>query len=361
MKLAVAGLCVLGLIAALCAAFLIATLGAHGPRAVVHSTQHDPTAPEVVVLFATRRIAAMTVIDGSMVSTKTMPRDQAPKGFISSPVGVVGKIAATPVAESQPFTDTCFAEGPGPRQLADVIPKGKRAVGISVSDYAGLEGLLYPGSMVDVMASFKQQGNSNNPAMSKTLLENVQVLAFEQLSVVSPTRVGPDVEQAAVRTSGSRRVTLLVDSYQAKLLQLAMEQATLSLALRNPLDEARSDNESVSVQSLTGLQADPPPQAQTQETPQWGRDLAAAVEAMQKKMVAAIPATQPTTRPADPVAEAPKPPPHWDTMVIRGETSETVSFPITTPAARPGDKTASGAGTRMPVEAASGATRSYAE
>lgn len=362
MKLAVAGLCVLGLVAALCAAFLLATLRAGASPVVINAAPRGSATPEVVVLFATRRIPSMTVIDGSMVSTRTMPRDQAPKGFISSPVGVVGKILSVPVSENEPFTGACFAESPGPRQLADVIPKGKRAVGISVTDYAGLEGLLYPGSMVDVMASFKsqQQGASNGyQAMSKTLLENVQVLAFEQLSVVSPTKTGPDIDQASVRASGARRVTLLVDSYQAKVLQLAMEQATLSLALRNPLDEVSSDKESVSVQALMGLEANAPAAAEPQqEAPQWGRDLSAAIEALQKKMASAGPSTQPAG--VTQVVEAPKPAPHWDTILISGEKTETVSFPLAAPDGQGSLKAADAAARSVPGTAAGGA-RSSAE
>ena len=47
-------------------------------------------------------------------------------------------------------------------------------------------------------------------------------------------------------------MTLLVDTKQAKALSLAMDQGTLSLALRNPLDGSETDKEIVSVHSLIG-------------------------------------------------------------------------------------------------------------
>ncbi len=53
----------------------------------------------------------------------------------------------------------------------------------------------------------------------------------------------------AGRAGDNHCVTLLVDSKQAKALQLAMEQGTLSLALRNPLDPATTDNEAYWAQS----------------------------------------------------------------------------------------------------------------
>ena len=195
------------------------------------------------VLYAKVPLASMTVVDGDMVATKTMPAQRGAANSISDPVQVVGRMLTVPLLEGQPFTTNCFASESN-ASVAAAVGKGKRAVGISVTDYAGLEGLLYPGSVVDVMVTLKDDiagmsrpSEQGRAALATTLLERVQVLAIERQTVVSGTadKVGSDVE-SSMRPNNTRRVTLLVDTKQAKILQLAMEQGTLSLALRNPLD-----------------------------------------------------------------------------------------------------------------------------
>jgi len=332
MKLAIAGLCFLGLIAAACAAVLV-----NGLRVMPVATA--PAAPEKVVddnpdvrvLYATRNAPAMTVIDGSMVTTHVMPRKEAPKGYISDPIEVVGRVASEQVVAGQPFIKSSFADANQPRQLAAIIPPGKRAVTISVADHAGLEGLLFPGSMVDVMVSFKPSdvGTKWREALTATLLQNIQVLALDHQTVLAP---GKMLDEVGSRSNGSRRVTLLVDTKQAKALELAMDQGTLSLALRNPLDTTETDKEIVSVHSLIG---DVPPIA-LHESPTLGLNMNNPFQAALAALAARdlgmhelpnnLGSAQQPQQPAKP-AEASKPP-HWDITVIHGATSETHSFPM---------------------------------
>ena len=64
---------------------------------------------------------------------------------------VVGRAVIKPMVAGQPFTRTSFVpEGTGPH-LAAILQPGMRAVTVQVSEYAGLEGILYPGSVVDVL------------------------------------------------------------------------------------------------------------------------------------------------------------------------------------------------------------------
>jgi pilus assembly protein CpaB len=250
MKLAVIGLCLLGAVAAACAALLVNSLRLQAANArLATSVVHD-----VSVLYASRAMPAMTVVDSSYVVPKTITTDKAPKSYLSNPTEVVGKVLSRPIAEGEHFTPDAFAESGNGQQVAAVIPAGKRAVGIAVSNYAGLEGLLSPGSMVDVMVSLKPGDGAEGArrdALTTTLLENIQVIAIEQQTVVSPKSVIPEGSSGS-RSNDTHCITLLVDSRQAKILELAMEQGTLSLALRNPLDTSSADREAVWLRSLTG-------------------------------------------------------------------------------------------------------------
>ena len=311
MKWAAIALGVLGFAAAVCAALLVKTLGVTAAPAMTVVPTTQEVQPLVSVLYATTGLPAMTVVDAKSVVVRQVPKNQAPKDFITAPVEVVGKVVGIPVVEGQAFTSACFADKPSARQVADAIPFGKRAVGISVTDYSGLEGMLYPGSTVDVMASFKTQDGEAQDAVTTTLLENIQVLGIEQQTVVSSDKPVVGNGYAAGHNT-TRRITLLVTTEQAKQLQLAMEHGTLSLALRNPLDSGEADRSTVSVKRLLNgldpLQVGPP-------------------------VAAAPPPPPPKVETPEPVKPAPDP--VWDVTIIRGGVSETKALPMPKPAPEP--------------------------
>jgi pilus assembly protein CpaB len=329
MKWAITGLTVLGIAAALCAALLVSAL-----RAGSFSMQRQgkDVDRDVQVIYAKAALDPMTVVDGSMVASKTVKRSEAPPKSISDPVQVVGRVLTVAMLPGQAFNGECFATDRS-ASLAAAVGKGKRAVGISVTDYAGLEGLLYPGSVVDVFLTLKSELPSaamingkaaQRGALTTTLLERVQVLAVEAKSVVSGSAdsVGTDTAAESITRAGrSRRVTLLVDTKQAKALQLGMEQGTLSLALRNPLDTGSADHEQVSLRSILGLKDEPIDSGPSA----WERMLAAAVNASAQMARNAGPSkAKAGSDPFAPPAVAKK----WETTVIRGDKSQTYSFPL---------------------------------
>jgi pilus assembly protein CpaB len=321
MKFAVLGLCLLGLLAAASAAVLVNALRV-SPVAAASGAGAVDENPEVHVLYSTRNVPSMTVVDGGMVTTRVMHKSEAPAGYLTDTAEVVGKIVAMPLAAGQSFAKNIFADLTHTKQLASVIPQGKRAVTISVTDYAGLQGLINPGSMVDVLVSFKASDSSSGrrDALATTLLQNIQVLALDQQTVHSPGKIMDDVG----RQGSTRRVTLLVDTKQAKALELAMDQGTLSLTLRNPLDSTESDREIVSVHSLMG---DTPPVMLRGAAEQINNSgFTAALQALAEKM-AAPEASAPGAKAAAPAPKAPEIP-HWDTTIIRGSEVETRSFPM---------------------------------
>jgi pilus assembly protein CpaB len=331
MKLAIAALCFLGLIAAACAAVLVNGLRVTPVATAPLSSDKPDDNPEVRVLYATRNVPAMTVIDGSIVTTRVMHKKEAPTGFITDPEEVVGHIAAQQIVAGQPFIKTTFSDTSHSKQLAAIIPPGKRAVSIAVTDFGGLEGLLFPGSMVDVMVSFKptDHGTGWREALTTTLLQSIQVLALDKQTVLSP---GKMIDEATGRQASARRITLLVDTKQAKALELAMDQGTLSLALRNPLDSGETDKEIVSVHSLIG---DAPPIALHENPNQNELNMsnslqsvlaALAVRDLTERDLRNNPGNSPGQNPKP--VEAPPKPPHWDITVIHGVAAETQSFPM---------------------------------
>jgi Flp pilus assembly protein CpaB len=118
-----------------------------------------------------------------------------------------------------------------PGMLAFQIPLQRRSTAVD---------LLYPGCIVDVFATFPLTNSDKGEAVVTPLLQNIQVLAIEDETVVPQESEGGSVAPTPRRQpsmSGSATVTLEVNSRQAAALQLALERGTLGLAMRNPLDK----------------------------------------------------------------------------------------------------------------------------
>lgn len=244
MKWSIVGLMLLGVIAAACAAVLVASFRSQS-RVVVMPQILSPSQAQIVI--ATRNMPAMTVVDGQSVRTSIVPVSEAPEGYLRSPTEVVGKLLAVPVVEGQVITNAAFAaEGSGAR-LASALGKGKRSFSLSLARSEA--GLAYAGCMVDVLASITKpgaDGSQRGDAMAMTLLQAVAVLGVDDRSVVSQRE--HRAEASAQRSDRDRMlVTLMVNSTQAKALQLAQKYGSLSLALRNPLDAESVDQEAIAL------------------------------------------------------------------------------------------------------------------
>ncbi len=234
MKWTITILIALGIVAALFSAILVSTMRRDT------SGERD-LSKEISAVLMAKPLPAMSVITSGHIKKDTVPKDKLPAGYISSPVQAIGRVLAVPVVEGQALTQSCFVtEGTG-AQLAAALPHGMRAVTVSVSDNTYAEGLLYPGCLVDVLASFKLQSGklTKGESLSTTLLRGIEVLAIENLSVIS--QQAKQSEKSAVGISQSKgnrlRITLLVNSKQAEALQLATTNGSISLAIRNPLDK----------------------------------------------------------------------------------------------------------------------------
>lgn len=193
----------------------------------------------------------MSVITADALEAGSIKTKEAPQGHFTSPVQVVGKILAKPMVKGQILTrSNIISEGSG-AQLAAALPPGMRAISLNMSGQSISGGLLYPGCVVDVLASFKLTGlasrnNSKGEAISTTLLHGIQVLAVAGESVISKADTGDEAEKVKSKTRSTTQnmtVTLLVDPRQAEALQLAALNGTISLAMRNPLDDEPVDND----------------------------------------------------------------------------------------------------------------------
>jgi len=218
-----------GLIAAVSAAVLAVTL-----RTDFGMVPGNSESEEVEVMVAARALPAMTMVDSTAIAREKVKRsDLLPKAVTNSSQ-IIGRVLVGPVLAGQQFTATQFASSDSGLQLAAIIPEGYRAVNITLTDDSGIEHVLFPGSIVDVITSFRLPSSGTGAAaeiVSFTLLQNIQVLTVGERSIIAPER--PESPETSRR---GRMITLMVNTAQAEALQLAVSHGEVTVAMRNPLD-----------------------------------------------------------------------------------------------------------------------------
>lgn len=181
----------------------------------------------VQVVVASSEISFGQKITPEMIKAVGWPRDSVPDGVFHSTNDVVGKIANQKLVAGEAILKSRTVGQAGGNSLAALIEANKRAVTVRVNDVIGVAGFLLPGNRVDVLAT---RDLEKNRAQTRTLLQNVKVLAVDQTA--APEKDKPVVVRA---------VTLEVDPRQAELLVQATEEGTVQMALRNPEEPAPVD------------------------------------------------------------------------------------------------------------------------
>jgi pilus assembly protein CpaB len=137
---------------------------------------------------------------------------------------VEGKVAKAEILRGEFLLEGRVTEHDEGSTLAALVEQKKRAITVRVDDVVGVAGFLLPGNNVDVLASRLERGSRR--AITETILTNIKVLAVDQ------TARTDDSDPVVVRA-----VTLEVSPKQAEILVARMEEGTIQLTLRNPLEE----------------------------------------------------------------------------------------------------------------------------
>jgi pilus assembly protein CpaB len=153
-----------------------------------------------------------------------------PKGTIpdKEKSKAVGRGVLSDLYEGEPIIENRLAAIGSGGGLAATIPPGMRACAVRVDEVVNVSGFVTPGMRVDVLISGTPPGqqNASQGTLSRTLLQNIQVLS-----------AGTDYQKDAEgKAKTVQVVNLLVTPEQAEILSLASNQVKIQLVLRNPLD-----------------------------------------------------------------------------------------------------------------------------
>lgn len=188
-------------------------------------------------------------ISPEMVSMVDWPTGNMPAGAFRDVKLLDGRVARTSMTRGEPILEGKLARQGTQGGLSAVVGEGKRAITVRVNDVVGVAGFALPGNFVDIMVNTQAQGegaqtNDKDRSISKIVLEHILVLAVAQEAGRDETK--PKVVNA---------VTLEVTPDQAEKIDLARSVGTLSLVLRNQVDQAPTPTIGATKESLLGLSA----------------------------------------------------------------------------------------------------------
>jgi pilus assembly protein CpaB len=202
------------------------------------------------VAVASEDISLGEPIEPNMVHTINWPSDSVPPGVFGDTKSLEGRVVRSSVAKGEPVIDAKLAPVGTKGGLSAVIGEGKRAITVRVNDVVGVAGFALPGNYVDVIVNTQAPGHNDQQSISKTVLEKILVLAVAQQ--VSREDTAPKVVNA---------VTLEVTPEQAEKLDLARSVGTLSLVLRNQVDDNKLATSGATKDTLLGVVAPLPASA----------------------------------------------------------------------------------------------------
>jgi pilus assembly protein CpaB len=211
-------------------------------RMVMTSDSEPPSEPVIVaetaekdeVLVAGRDIALGQQVREDDLGWTDWPRDLTPLNAIlrsdrPDAVGeIAGRIAKAPVYSGEPVREERLISSDR-GFMSSILPKGKRAIAVSVEALTSAGGFILPGDKVDVILTRQSGQRSGNNFTSETILQNVRVLAIDTITA------GEQEEKAL---PPGQTATLELVPNQAEVVAQATQLGTISLVLRSVQDSA---------------------------------------------------------------------------------------------------------------------------
>ena len=228
--------------------------------------------PEDTVMVA---VAARDLYQGVTITEEdlylvALPPRYVPQNVFFTPDHLLGRTPRERILANELVRGDRLADPESGTGLNAVIPRGMRAISIDLSDAPALQGLLNPGSYVDLMGTARPHHDSDR-TVTRTALQAVFVLG-----VNSRTAAESAEEALSWRDAQRPSVTLLVNAHDAEVVANAQALGQVTLTLRANDDLAWSETHGVDARALRSqLESEPsvaprtPPAAEAAEDSGW--------------------------------------------------------------------------------------------
>lgn len=325
MRWTILGLFIVGIIAAGAATMLAVALQQRGGVGAVT----DRGSEEIEVLVAKTNLPSYTIIDSDAVARTKAKRSEAEeKKYLTNETQVIGQMLIADVRQGEVFRAKQFPDAESDISIIRALKPGMRAMSILLSSEQGIENILYPGCVVDVVATFRlppPDGQGFGEIVTATVLRQIDVLGVGPRTVVSE-----NIEKDGKTTTDNKRgrmIALQVTPQQGEMLQMATTQGQVTLALRNPLDKSEDtvgdgtrlgDLSKDLAEKIRRLYEDADRKAQPQQLP------------VATEVASTTDASTPPTLVVEPRNSRESDQPMWLIQVLRnGRIADTMKFPLT--------------------------------
>ena len=219
------------------------------------STPTASPVTNVTVVEAAADIPLGTVVTKDMLTTATVPVNVASGDSYRDPSQVIGQTARRAILSGAQVRGADFSLV----QSTFVVPPGKRAMAISVSELTGVGKMIYPGDSIDVVITLDEavikvvtlQPPAKSPyghddalrpvtVKAPLLLQDVQVIGTidspSGAAAAPAAGASPRPSQGPVLTGTNKLIILAVTDAQAEAILFARTAGTIDLVLRAPAD-----------------------------------------------------------------------------------------------------------------------------
>ena len=183
--------------------------------------------PEVAYVVASKDLAV-----GGLISTDTVSQRNIPSDYQQSNAVLAtdfGSIEGLPLKVNlKPGDIVMYSMVDTKKDIAKLIPPGRRALTIPVDDESSISTMLKPGDLIDLMVTLQ----SAEKTATVPLMQGVKILA---------TGKQTDISDEVSGATGYTNITLDVSADDAKNITLATSMGRISALLRNPDDQVMSD------------------------------------------------------------------------------------------------------------------------
>ncbi|WP_068083328.1 Flp pilus assembly protein CpaB [Polycladidibacter stylochi] len=227
---------VLVLVGALVAGLLAALLvigGDDEPKTVF--VEKGPQVAMAQVLVATDTLPLGKPLSDGDMHWVQWPVELASEGLIQKSIQpdaieeFQGKLVRHAVFKGDPIRPERLVSSEG-GYLSALLPKGKRALAVSVKPVTTAGGFILPGDKIDIILT--RSDAHTDEMTSDIILQNIRVLAIDTVTAGN---------QDGATAYPERTATLELKPEETEIIAQAQEVGTLTLALRSVADSADSD------------------------------------------------------------------------------------------------------------------------
>lgn len=214
-------------------AMVLSLLTAMLAYSYLQQASDKPAKNSLPVVVAKVDILPKTQITKDMLQVTYVPAEYMQPGALQDLQAVIGIVAREQIAAGEQVTSRRLLLDGKSAGFTGLIPAGKRAVTVAVTEVTGVAGLIKPGDYVDVIVTFDQL--TAGDYIGDVILQNLLVLAVNHDYTNGQN---PDKDKKeAIKTA---TVTVAMDPDQTHYLAVGDDRGKIRLALRPYLQDNSS-------------------------------------------------------------------------------------------------------------------------